>query len=326
MIVLAILGGVIIVSLVFQTFAMWLSTRICRVPGVGISRAVIAVLLITAIGLGITVATWSLGANTLAMSIFTLALNIALQITLFRWLFRTGIGKATLVWLLMIGIGVSLALPGALILRAKVLESFIVSAGSMHPTIRGPHIQTTCPKCKFQFDAPLAVEWHDLRRAPVVCPQCHDLFDAKGRGASADRFMVYKLDKPKRWDIVAFRNPLNQRENYIKRLVGLPGETVEIANGEVVINGRPEPKPAGLDVKYLAASEIKSLPSSMRSLPARVTLGENEYYMLGDNTEASSDSRFWGTQGKARDGAIPGDLFIGVVRLTYWPPSRWRTF
>jgi signal peptidase I len=86
----------------------------------------------------------------------------------------------------------------------------------------------------------------------------------------------------------------------VKRVVGLPGETVEVASGRVLIDGRPLAEP------YLAAPPSYTMPPR--------TLGLDEYFVLGDNRNASNDSHLWGP--------APRSSFLGRARLRFWPPSR----
>lgn len=86
-----------------------------------------------------------------------------------------------------------------------------------------------------------------------------------------------------RGDIIAFWYPADTSKYYIKRIVALPGETVEILNGEVLVNGARLPEP------YVAAKFNTSLHRR-----AQVTVPPNAYYVLGDNRDNSSDSRQWG--------------------------------
>lgn len=99
-----------------------------------------------------------------------------------------------------------------------------------------------------------------------------------------DRIIVDRgFEKLERGDIVVFYFPLDQTRSYIKRIVGLPGETVEIRDGQVFVNHAPLAEPY-LDAKY---------NKSERSL-TEVKLAENSYFVMGDNRDNSSDSRFWG--------------------------------
>lgn len=112
--------------------------------------------------------------------------------------------------------------------------------------------------------------------------------------------VIYRIYPPERGDIIVFRPPNGDDGEYIKRIVGLPGETIEIRDGIVWIDGVP-----------LAEPYIVSLGGS--SAPR--TLGEGEYFVLGDNRANSSDSRSWG--------ALPEEEIIGKAWLCYWPPEKW---
>lgn len=86
----------------------------------------------------------------------------------------------------------------------------------------------------------------------------------------------------------------------VKRVVGLPGETIAVANGTVLIDGRPLAEP------YLAAPPAYTMPPR--------PLGLDEYFVLGDNRNASNDSHLWGP--------APRRSFLGRARLRFWPPAR----
>jgi len=126
----------------------------------------------------------------------------------------------------------------AFVFRAFFVEAFIIPTGSMAQSLLGAHATRTCPNCGWEFDF--------LPLGESYCPNCHlrrplaQSVATKG----GDRLLVHKwpyaigsLFEPRRWDVIVFRNPSDPSENYIKRLVGLPGETVEIVDGDVFING-----------------------------------------------------------------------------------------
>ena len=94
--------------------------------------------------------------------------------------------------------------------------------------------------------------------------------------------LTLRLEGPGRYDIVLFTSPVTGNIN-MKRVVGLPGETVQIAGGEVLIDGKPLPGEAG---SLYGKASIAGLAESP------VLLGEGEYFVLGDNSDASEDSRF----------------------------------
>lgn len=101
-----------------------------------------------------------------------------------------------------------------------------------------------------------------------------------------DKF-TFKLRDPKRGEVIVFHPPFDSRVYYIKRIVGLPGELIEIKDGKIYVNGRE------FQEKYF--SEPVYTPGDVR-----VLLGEDEYFVLGDNREHSFDSRKWGPLPKNR--------------------------
>ncbi|HXF70448.1 MAG TPA: signal peptidase I [Thermoflexus sp.] len=111
----------------------------------------------------------------------------------------------------------------------------------------------------------------------------------------------YWFSPPRRGDVVVFRFPHDPSRDFIKRIIGLPGETVAIRDGKVFINGRP------LEEPYIRGPMVYTY--------GPVTLGPDEYFVLGDNRNASNDSHNWGT--------LPRSAIIGKAELIYWPPSRW---
>jgi signal peptidase I len=111
------------------------------------------------------------------------------------------------------------------------------------------------------------------------------------------------LARPKRGEVWVFRMPRASGlvgSQGAKRVVGLPGETVEVASGKVVVNGR------ALDEPYLAA------PPNYTTAP--LTLGPDEYFMLGDNRNTSLDSHVWGP--------LRADHLVGRVKVRLWPLRR----
>jgi len=110
---------------------------------------------------------------------------------------------------------------------------------------------------------------------------------------------AYKLDDPQRGDIIVFHHPQSEL-NLIKRLIGLPGDVVEIQNGIVRVNG------VMLDEPYIQASPAYS---------SSWVVPDGQYFVLGDNRNQSSDSHAWGF--------LPKDHILGKALLIYWPPEKW---
>jgi len=113
--------------------------------------------------------------------------------------------------------------------------------------------------------------------------------------------MSYKLGQPQRGDIIVFSIPGDQSQDLIKRVIGLPGETISIRNNEVLVNGEQ------LDEPYIAQSPVYS---------GEWIVGEEQLFVLGDNRNASKDSHQWGL--------LPEENIIGKALLIYWPPSEWK--
>ncbi len=113
----------------------------------------------------------------------------------------------------------------------------------------------------------------------------------------------YKLRSPQRGEVIVFKYPQNPSQRFIKRIIGLPGETVEIKNGKIEIfkNGQPQV----LNEENYISSFIYT------SGDVQAVLGSNEYFVLGDNRDFSFDSR--------RFGSLPTENIIGRVIIRAWP-------
>ena len=154
----------------------------------------------------------------------------------------------------------------ALILRQFIVQSSLVFSGSMIPTLQSA-TQT-------QF---------------------------------ADRLIVNKLvylfNNPTRGDIILFDSPYNDGKQYVKRLIGLPGETIEIRRGMVYVNGK---------LLVFPGITLRRDYSNME----KVIVPENSYFVLGDNRGNSADSRVWGF--------VKNSDLIGEAMFIYWPINRIR--
>ncbi len=143
-----------------------------------------------------------------------------------------------------------------------------------------------------------------------------------------DRIVVDRFLPPRRWDMVAFCPPHEPGEVYAKRLIGLPGETVEIVNGEITIDGHVIERPAELRWLRYDATRRGVPPVCRGGKGMPMTLGPGECYVLGDNTRESLDSRYFpqGRDQSVQAGAVPKRSIMGVVRATYAPAGRMRAF
>ena len=113
---------------------------------------------------------------------------------------------------------------------------------------------------------------------------------------------AYFFGEPQRGDIIVFDSPKDPKSDLIKRIIALPGDTVEIRDDKVIINGTPLAEPYTLE------------PPHYLVMPEEIPAGH--YYVLGDNRNNSSDSH--------RGWTAPRQNIVGKAWITYWPPYRWR--
>ena len=113
--------------------------------------------------------------------------------------------------------------------------------------------------------------------------------------------LAYVFGDPERYDIIIFKYPDNEKELFIKRIIGMPGETVEIKDGKVYINGSKEP----LKDSFTPETPVGDY--------GPYTVPENSYFVLGDNRNYSKDSRFWNNP------YVAEDKILGKAVLKYFP-------
>lgn len=119
---------------------------------------------------------------------------------------------------------------------------------------------------------------------------------------------IYRFREPERGDVVVFRYPLDPRRDFIKRLIAKPGETVKIENGYIYINGeRLNSPPVIKRIYYYNRGEFGDGPKPTEVPP-------NSYFVLGDNSAYSQDSRYWGF--------VPQKYLLGKALVIYWPIHR----
>ena len=127
---------------------------------------------------------------------------------------------------------------------------------------------------------------------------------------------TYRLGAPERGDVIVFRYPDNPKEYFIKRIIGLPGETVVAGNNNsvVVYNARYPDGFTVFEKGYLPETNPTYCGSNTTYCGTRVTLADQEYYVMGDNREHSSDSRFFGP--------VNISYFAGMAWLRLWPLDK----
>ncbi len=122
--------------------------------------------------------------------------------------------------------------------------------------------------------------------------------------------LTYHFDEPQRGDVIVFRYPKDPSKFFIKRIIGMPGDTVDISGREVTITNAEYPNGLRLDEKYV----LNMKPSATLS----ETLGDGEYFVMGDNRDASSDSRIWGV--------LQRDKIVGRAFLRLFPLNEVGVF
>ncbi len=112
----------------------------------------------------------------------------------------------------------------------------------------------------------------------------------------------YLFRSPRRGEVIIFEFPRDMERDFVKRVIGLPGDTVEIKRGQVIVND------IELDEPYITHENTGSYPKK--------TVPEGSYFVLGDNRRASNDSRDWGPVSESR--------IIGRAWVSFWPLDRWQ--
>ncbi len=148
----------------------------------------------------------------------------------------------------------------AFVFRAFVMEAYRIPTGSMADTLMGAHFRLRCTQCGYKYNYGFIPEQYRLPQDTIPrgnvrpprtrCPSCgyYPPTDKAMPIANGDRILVlkciYQFFEPQQWDVIVFKNPLEPSINYIKRLVGRPGETLEIIDGDIYVNGQISRKPA----------------------------------------------------------------------------------
>lgn len=180
-----------------------------------------------------------------------------------------------------------IALILALIIRTFVVQAFKIPSGSMIPTLLvGDHILVN----KFIYGT--KIPFTDLR--------------------------IFPIKQPKKNDVVVFACPVDPKKDYIKRVIGAPGDRIEIINKKLYLNGKPADDPYG---KY---SDSVIIPKGIqpRDNMEPYLVPENSFFVMGDNRDSSYDSRFWGP---VKFSSIKGNAFLiywSWNKLDHW--VRWK--
>jgi len=163
-----------------------------------------------------------------------------------------------------------------------VVQNFKVDGSSMEPSLHSGQYLLVNKAIYFSLETSKLKKW---------LPFLQDTFDRD----------TYVLHPPERGDVVVFRFPRDPSRDFIKRIIAVPGDTVEIRSGRVYVNG------VRLEEPYIIEGPTYSID--------RVVIPEGNYFVLGDNRNNSSDSHVWGV--------VPRENIIGKAWISYWPMSDW---
>lgn len=279
--------------LVGGAFFLWLGARVFGVPRVGLLRAAVVALLVDAAGVALLVAAMRLAgwwtdravlsaarvsAVNLGAVVVAMLLSFAAAWLLVGVIFRTG-AKRSLVINLFAAAATSVIVLVAFVPWALLaVETYNVPTGAMAPTIYGDHADVSCSNCGWPYAVSLS-SWHvDPEATPIVsaCPMCgqEQELGADTWMVAGDRILVDATARPVRWDLCVFHPPAEalaprahggRGDLYVKRLVGLPGERIEIHRGDLFADGKRLSKPPGVaedlwipvcDTKYTAKETL----------------------------------------------------------------------
>jgi signal peptidase I len=199
---------------------------------------------------------------------------------------RTKQSKSLLKSVIELVLTVAIAVGLALLIQAFIVKPYRIPSPSMVPTLEiGQRVLTN--RLDTSPSVGDIVVFHPPAGADPITPICGNPNQGAGHGQACDR-----------------PTAAESKQTFIKRVVGGPGDTIQVVNGHVIRNGvrehDPYIEPCGAD------------PSCNFRTPIKIPPGH--YFMMGDNRGASDDSRFWGP--------VPDKWIIGVAFFTYWPPDR----
>lgn len=171
----------------------------------------------------------------------------------------------------------------ALFIRTFVVQAFKIPSGSMEPTLLvGDHILVN----KFIYGV----------KIPFI------------------NNTLIPISEPKRDDIIVFIFPVDKSKDFIKRVIGLPGDEIEIIGNKILINGEPFDDKHG----FYSDSDEKSAQSLNKAHFGPISVPENHLFVMGDNRLHSYDSRFWGF--------VPLKSVKGKAFIIYWSWPHWKRF
>ena len=194
-----------------------------------------------------------------------------------------------------------IALVLAVFIRTYFIQPFKIPSGSMRMTlVEGDHLFVS-----------------KLRYGPILLPEVHSPDFLKDKVdiqwpeflTPLEKIRLPGFSKPQRGDVIVFVFPGDRTKDFIKRLIGLPGDIIEIKDGKIVVNGKLWVDPRINHIYYYNRGEYGA-----EGQPIKVP--EGKYFTLGDNSASSHDSRYWGF--------VDYNDLVGKAELLFWPLNRVR--
>lgn len=319
----AIVGGILCLQIFLWPCFLWLGLRWTKTESVSWRRIAVVTVCVLVIQVAYDIPFGlvepQLGDQAFWLHLLELGLGVLVPCLIITRVFKTGFVQSVMAWLPTLIPSVGGMLFSFLVFRPFLFEAFVNPSMAMAPTLLGEHVQLSCPDCgQPGFVSP----WNPrpgMGSVPqqVICENFHVFQTDSNRdrhGSSADRFLVAKFIEPQRWDLIAFSSPGDPSVLFVKRLVGLPGETIHIDQGGVWSDGEKlEPPEEIKGIEYLPAIPgMPGSPNAAKDNPA--VLGENEYFVLGDFSAISNDSRLWSNGAAGHPPyAVPRSSVQGVV-------------
>jgi len=121
--------------------------------------------------------------------------------------------------------------------------------------------------------------------------------------------IALRISPIERGEVIVFKSPPDQKRDFIKRVIGLPGDTIRLRDGRVYVNEKL------LNESYLPSDQM-TYPAAFLKEEESIVVPVDSYFVMGDNRLRSSDSREWGF--------VPKSLIIGKAFFVYWPPNKLR--
>lgn len=322
MLTLAMLLGLLVGVFFVSAGLLWLSARLVRAGKPSFKRALACGVVLAVFGLVFQALSAAIPENALVANLVALVIALLVLWTILARMFQITFARSMLLSLPYFVLNGAFAFGLLYLLGRYCFAAYIIPTNSMAPTLIGWHHEATCPHCKGVAiisgmppgDELAAMERLNPWPKPGICTNCRKISEFEKWPPQVHRPMriiCNLLVKPERGDVTVFRFPRLPETLYVQRLIGLPGEKIEIKEGAVWINGSQWTPPAGLEGLTYHAE-----PLDRDREPRSWELGPDDFFVLGDFTTNSSDSRDWGP--------VPRANLVGVATVIYWPPSAWR--